>query len=138
MLLFTLLSHKIIFIFTLTIINIVISFFFFRKIYVCLKILYIFLDRNYIFSFYTFFSAPNFVSSFTQGDFVYFLFRETAVEYINCGKVSNKYVQRKTHTKSLQKKEQKKKISSFWLIRKKGALRILFSGYILTYFLMFI
>lgn len=32
--------------------------------------------------------APNFVSSFTQGDFVYFFFRETAVEFINCGKVS--------------------------------------------------
>ncbi|GLH02989.1 Semaphorin-1A [Gryllus bimaculatus] len=31
-------------------------------------------------------SAPNFVSSMTQGDFVYFFFRETAVEYINCGK----------------------------------------------------
>lgn len=39
----------------------------------------------FIFLFYT---APNFVSSFTQGDFVYFFFRETAVEYINCGKVS--------------------------------------------------
>lgn len=33
-------------------------------------------------------SAPNFVGSFTQGDFVYFFFRETAVEFINCGKVS--------------------------------------------------
>lgn len=33
-------------------------------------------------------SAPNFISSFTQDDFVYFFFRETAVEYINCGKVS--------------------------------------------------
>uniref|UniRef100_A0A1B6EFF5 Semaphorin-1A n=1 Tax=Clastoptera arizonana TaxID=38151 RepID=A0A1B6EFF5_9HEMI len=31
-------------------------------------------------------NAPNFVSSLTQGDFVYFFFRETAVEYINCGK----------------------------------------------------
>ncbi|XP_037911810.1 semaphorin-1A isoform X2 [Hermetia illucens] len=31
-------------------------------------------------------NAPNFVGSFTQGEFVYFLFRETAVEYINCGK----------------------------------------------------
>ncbi|EDW03507.1 GH11272 [Drosophila grimshawi] len=31
-------------------------------------------------------NAPNFVSSFTQGDFVYFFFRETAVEFINCGK----------------------------------------------------
>lgn len=31
-------------------------------------------------------NAPNFVGSFTQGDFVYFFFRETAVEYINCGK----------------------------------------------------
>ncbi|XP_044736328.1 semaphorin-1A isoform X2 [Chrysoperla carnea] len=31
-------------------------------------------------------NAPDFVSSMTQGDFVYFFFRETAVEYINCGK----------------------------------------------------
>ncbi|XP_071862291.1 semaphorin 1a isoform X1 [Bombus fervidus] len=31
-------------------------------------------------------NAPNFVSSMAQGDFVYFFFRETAVEYINCGK----------------------------------------------------
>ncbi|CAH0550974.1 unnamed protein product [Brassicogethes aeneus] len=31
-------------------------------------------------------NAPDFVSSLTQGDFVYFFFRETAVEYINCGK----------------------------------------------------
>ncbi|XP_046999148.1 semaphorin-1A [Schistocerca americana] len=31
-------------------------------------------------------NAPNFVSSMTKGDFVYFFFRETAVEYINCGK----------------------------------------------------
>ncbi|XP_063220879.1 semaphorin-1A isoform X2 [Bacillus rossius redtenbacheri] len=31
-------------------------------------------------------NAPNFVSSLSQGDFVYFFFRETAVEYINCGK----------------------------------------------------
>lgn len=35
-------------------------------------------------------SAPNFVGSFTQGDFVYFFFRETAVEFINCGKVSGR------------------------------------------------
>lgn len=34
-------------------------------------------------------AAPNFVSSMSQGDFVYFFFRETAVEYINCGKVSS-------------------------------------------------
>lgn len=40
------------------------------------------------FLFSSFFPAPNFVSSLTQGDFVYFFFRETAVEYINCGKVS--------------------------------------------------
>lgn len=26
----------------------------------------------------------------SQGDFVYFFFRETAVEYINCGKVRNR------------------------------------------------
>ncbi|XP_065166880.1 semaphorin-1A isoform X2 [Atheta coriaria] len=31
-------------------------------------------------------NAPDFVNSMTQGDFVYFFFRETAVEYINCGK----------------------------------------------------
>ncbi|KAG8338249.1 Semaphorin-1A [Homalodisca vitripennis] len=35
-------------------------------------------------------NAPNFVNSLTQGDFVYFFFRETAVEYINCGKVSSR------------------------------------------------
>jgi len=38
-----------------------------------------------------FFSAPHFVHSFAHGDFVYFFFRETAVEYINCGKVSYYY-----------------------------------------------
>ncbi|XP_076268186.1 semaphorin 1a isoform X1 [Rhynchophorus ferrugineus] len=31
-------------------------------------------------------NAPDFVGSVTQGDYVYFFFRETAVEYINCGK----------------------------------------------------
>lgn len=31
-------------------------------------------------------NAPDFVSSVAQGDFVYFFFRETAVEFINCGK----------------------------------------------------
>uniref|UniRef100_A0A6B2EKI6 Putative semaphorin n=1 Tax=Phlebotomus kandelakii TaxID=1109342 RepID=A0A6B2EKI6_9DIPT len=30
---------------------------------------------------------PQFVGSFETGEFVYFIFRETAVEYINCGKV---------------------------------------------------
>ncbi|XP_037901105.1 semaphorin-5A isoform X2 [Glossina fuscipes] len=30
---------------------------------------------------------PQFVGSFEAGEFVYFLFRETAVEYMNCGKV---------------------------------------------------
>lgn len=34
------------------------------------------------------FLAPDFVGSMTQNDFVYFFFRETAVEYINCGKVN--------------------------------------------------
>uniref|UniRef100_T1JEM8 Semaphorin-1A n=1 Tax=Strigamia maritima TaxID=126957 RepID=T1JEM8_STRMM len=31
-------------------------------------------------------NAPNFVSSFSFGDFVFFFFRESAIEYINCGK----------------------------------------------------
>lgn len=31
-------------------------------------------------------NAPNFVNSMAHGDFVYFFFRETAVEYTNCGK----------------------------------------------------
>lgn len=31
-------------------------------------------------------NAPNFVSSIHHGDYVYFFFRESAVEYINCGK----------------------------------------------------
>ena len=32
-------------------------------------------------------SAPNFVSSFRYGDHAYFLFREIAIEHINCGKI---------------------------------------------------
>ena len=31
-------------------------------------------------------NSPQFVGSFEAGEFVYFIFRETAVEYINCGK----------------------------------------------------
>ncbi|XP_014662821.1 PREDICTED: semaphorin-2A-like [Priapulus caudatus] len=31
-------------------------------------------------------NQPKFVGSFDMGDYVYFFFRETAVEYINCGK----------------------------------------------------
>lgn len=31
--------------------------------------------------------APNFVNSFQYDDYVYFLFREAAIEYTNCGKV---------------------------------------------------
>lgn len=34
------------------------------------------------------FTAPDFVNSLVHGNYVYFFFRETAVEYINCGKVS--------------------------------------------------
>lgn len=46
-------------------------------------------DNNLSFcrSLFFFLSAPNFAGSFTFGDFVYFFFRETAVEFINCGKV---------------------------------------------------
>lgn len=32
------------------------------------------------------FSGPDFVHSFEYGDYVFFFFRETAVEYMNCGK----------------------------------------------------
>ncbi|XP_044742054.1 semaphorin-1A-like [Chrysoperla carnea] len=31
-------------------------------------------------------NAPNFVNSFGYGDYVFFFYRETAVEYMNCGK----------------------------------------------------
>lgn len=37
-------------------------------------------------SFFCFVAEPNFVGSFDIGEYVYFFFRETAVEYINCGK----------------------------------------------------
>lgn len=47
-----------------------------------------FVRSDFCFVSFLSFTAPNFVSSFTQGDFVYFFFRETAVEFINCGKVS--------------------------------------------------
>ena len=33
------------------------------------------------------FPAPDFVESLADGEYVYFFFREQAVEYINCGKV---------------------------------------------------
>lgn len=33
-------------------------------------------------------NSPQFVGSFEAGEFVYFVFREAAVEHINCGKVS--------------------------------------------------
>lgn len=33
-----------------------------------------------------FFSETNFVGSFDVGEYVYFFFRETAVEFMNCGK----------------------------------------------------
>lgn len=32
--------------------------------------------------------GPNFVSSLAYDDYVFFFYRETAVEYMNCGKVS--------------------------------------------------
>jgi len=35
----------------------------------------------------TWLNEPQFVGSFEDSKFVYFLFRESAVEYINCGKV---------------------------------------------------
>lgn len=37
---------------------------------------------------------PQFVGSFETEDHVYFLFRESAVEYINCGKVDRFRIQR--------------------------------------------
>lgn len=46
------------------------------------------------------FAAPNFVSSFALGDFVYFFFREIAVEYLNCGKVSQPDVEYLTRGKA--------------------------------------
>lgn len=42
---------------------------------------------------YKWLSQPSFVSSFETGGFVYFFFRENAVEYLNCGEVN--YVMRK-------------------------------------------
>ena len=36
-----------------------------------------------------YFSAPDFVRSVSEGDYVFFFFREKAVEYINCGKVNS-------------------------------------------------
>jgi len=44
-----------------------------------------------------FIAEPDFVSSYDIGDFVYFFFRETAVEYINCGKARHTPVHPRTH-----------------------------------------
>jgi hypothetical protein len=41
--------------------------------------------------YFVYLSAPDFVSSTEDEDYVYFFFREAAVEYINCGKVSFKF-----------------------------------------------
>ena len=38
--------------------------------------------------YFFFISDPDFVSSLEDEDHVYFFFRESAVEYINCGKVN--------------------------------------------------
>ena len=35
------------------------------------------------------FAGPDFVSSIEDKDFVYFFFREEAVEFMNCGKVGD-------------------------------------------------
>ena len=39
-----------------------------------------------------YFPGPDFVTSVEDGDYVYFFFREQAVEYINCGKVNNNFL----------------------------------------------
>lgn len=43
---------------------------------------------NFFFLFSRWVNDPQFVGSFETKDHVYFLFREIAVEYINCGKVN--------------------------------------------------
>ena len=43
-------------------------------------------------SFKNFISEPDFVHSIDHEDYVYFFFRESAVEYINCGKVYYSFV----------------------------------------------
>lgn len=50
-------------------------------IYIHSPVLFIF-----VFFFRQFYLEPTFVSSFPHNGHVYFLFRETAVEHINCGK----------------------------------------------------
>ena len=44
--------------------------------------------KNHLYILYIYLAAPDFVRSIADGDYVYFFFREQAVEYINCGKVS--------------------------------------------------
>ena len=36
-------------------------------------------------------TEPDFVGSVEDNDYVYFFFRESAVEYMNCGKVNKNY-----------------------------------------------
>ena len=44
---------------------------------------------EYVLNYFTvFFPDPDFVNSFEYKDHIYFFFREAAVEYINCGKVT--------------------------------------------------
>jgi chondroitin sulfate proteoglycan 4 len=46
-------------------------------------------------------NEPQFVGSFETASFVYFLFRESAVEYINCGKVHDTLLLRPASPSSL-------------------------------------
>ena len=54
----------------------------FSKLFVSRKIQYL---NTYCYFYVS--TAPDFVTSVEDGDYVYFFFREQAVEYINCGKV---------------------------------------------------
>lgn len=46
-----------------------------------------FLVYDYVYPMACICVEPDFVSSYEIGDYIYFFFRETAIEYINCGKV---------------------------------------------------
>lgn len=72
-----------------------------------------------VFPFFFFFfpcKDPNFVSSLEYKDYIFFFFREIAVEYINCGKVSIIWQQHRQHISGLGS------VSApvdgrFWLVR---------------------
>ena len=69
-------------------------------------------------------SAPDFVSALEDEHYVYFFFREQAVEYINCGKVKNRYQTLELPVDTSQREESGVNFPALWLSRSKVTVKV--------------